>query len=68
MLLCCDNEVIEVLPTTLIHHDKTKYVEIKWHFIKEKLNGRQICMPWNSSIKSIVVALIKTLLDPIFYK
>ena len=44
--LYCDNKVAINIAHNLVQHDKTKYVEVDRHFIKEKLENRLICMPF----------------------
>ena len=39
MKLFCDNKAAISIAKNLVHHDRTKYVEIDRHFIKEKLDN-----------------------------
>ena len=39
MKLFCDNKAAISIAKNLVHHDRTKYVEIDRHFIKEKLDS-----------------------------
>lgn len=42
MKVYCDNTLAISIAHNHISHDKTKHVEINIHFIKEKLENRQI--------------------------
>ena len=48
MRLYCDNKASIKIAYNPIQHDRTKHVEIHKHFIKEKLENDQICMPYVS--------------------
>ena len=48
MKLYCDNKVAINIVHNPIQHDRTKHVEVDRHFIKEKLEGNLICMPYVS--------------------
>ena len=37
MRLYCDNKVAINIAHNSVQYDSTKYIEIQWHFIKEKL-------------------------------
>ena len=39
IVLYCDNQAAISIAKNLIHHDRTKHVEIDRHFIKEKIEG-----------------------------
>ncbi|KAA0061144.1 Cysteine-rich RLK (receptor-like protein kinase) 8 [Cucumis melo var. makuwa] len=46
--LFCDNKAVINIANNPVKHDITKYVEIDWHFIKEILDSRSICIPYIS--------------------
>lgn len=48
-MLYCDNKAAVDIANNPVQHDWTKHVEIDCHFIKEKLDGGIICMPYVSS-------------------
>lgn len=41
-----DNKVAISIAHNPVLHNRTKHVEVYNHFIKEKLDGRTICMPY----------------------
>ncbi|KAA0058176.1 Retrovirus-related Pol polyprotein from transposon TNT 1-94 [Cucumis melo var. makuwa] len=49
-----------------IQHDRTKHIEIDWHFIKERLDSRSICIPYIPSSQQVADVLTKGLLRPHF--
>ena len=46
MKFFCDNKVAINIANNLAQHDRTKHVEIDRHFIKEKLDSGNICIPY----------------------
>ena len=67
MKLYCDNKTTISIANNLVQHDRTKHVEIDHHFIKEKLEGGDICMPFIPTSQQIADILItKGLLKPNF--
>lgn len=51
MMVYCDNKVTINIAYNLVHHDKTKHLEIDQHFIKEKMDSEQVCTPYVPSTK-----------------
>ncbi|TYK14469.1 Cysteine-rich RLK (receptor-like protein kinase) 8 [Cucumis melo var. makuwa] len=49
-----------------IQHDRTKHVEIDWHFIKERLDSGSICILYIPLSQQVVDVLTKGLLRPHF--
>lgn len=49
MRLYCDNKSSISITHNPVEHDRTKYIEVNRHFIKEKLDNGLICTPYVSS-------------------
>ncbi|TYK21505.1 putative mitochondrial protein [Cucumis melo var. makuwa] len=54
------------IANNLVQHDRTKYVEIDRHFIKERLDNESICIPYIPSSQQVTDVLTKGLLRPHF--
>ena len=59
--LYCDNKSAIAIAHNPVLHDRTKHVEIDKHFIKEKLENGQICMPYLPTSEQIADCLTKGL-------
>jgi hypothetical protein len=46
MKLYCDNKAAISIAQNPVQHDHTKHVEIDRHFIKEKIDSGDVCMPF----------------------
>lgn len=46
MQLHYDNKSTISIAHNLVQHDRTKHIEIDWHFIKEKLKSGLICISY----------------------
>ena len=57
----CDNKAVISIAHNPILHDRTKYVEVDKHFIKEKLDNGIICMPYIPTIDQVADILTKGL-------
>ncbi|TYK26078.1 Retrovirus-related Pol polyprotein from transposon TNT 1-94 [Cucumis melo var. makuwa] len=64
--LFCDNEAAISIANNPVQHDRTKHVEIYRHFIKERLDSGNICIPYIPSSQQIADVLTKELLGPHF--
>ncbi|KAI5328423.1 hypothetical protein L3X38_027820 [Prunus dulcis] len=51
--LYCDNQYAFEIANNLVQHDRTKHVEVDWHFIKEKLEHKLISIPFVPSSEQI---------------
>lgn len=56
MKLHWDNKVVISIAHNPVQHDMTKHVEIDRHFIKEKLEGGMICMPFVLQHKKLLTS------------
>ena len=61
MKLYCDNKSAIALAHNLVLHDRTKHVEIDKHFIKEKIDSGQFCMPYLPTSEQLPDILTKGL-------
>ena len=61
MILYCDNKFAINIAHNLAHHYQTKYVEVDRYFIKEKLDGGQVCMPYICTTNQLANVLTKGL-------
>lgn len=57
----CDNKAASSIAHNPVLHDRTKYIEIDEHIIKEKLETGAICIPYLPSTEQIVDVLTKGL-------
>lgn len=61
MTLFCDNKAAIEIAKNLVHHDRTKHVEIDRHFIKEKLDTKMVELTHVPSSFQIADVLTKAL-------
>ena len=59
MRLYYDSKAAISIAHNLVHHDRTEYIEIDRHFIKENLNNRTICTPFVKSCDQLADILTK---------
>ena len=59
--LYCDNKSAISIAHNLVQHDRTKYIEVDRHFIKEKLDNVLICTPYVSTQNQLAYILTKGL-------
>jgi hypothetical protein len=66
MKLYCDNKSAISITHNSVQHDRTKYIEVDKHFIKEKLDSGLICILYVSSQSNLADLLTKGLNYNIF--
>ena len=64
--LFCDNKAAISIANNPVQHDRTKYVGIDLHFIKERLDTGSICISYIPSSQQVADVLTKGLLIPNF--
>ena len=64
MKLYYDNKAAINIAKNIVQHDRTKHVEIDRHFIKENLEGGDICMPFILTSQQVADILTKRLHKP----
>ena len=64
----CDNKVAINISHNLVHHNRTKHVEVDRYFIKEKIEDGTICITSVPTTKQVADVLTKGLLRPLFEK
>lgn len=63
--LYCDNNAVINISYNLVHHDRTKHVEVDRHFIKEKIKG-VIFMTYMSTSQQATDLLTKRFVKSMF--
>ncbi|TYK09875.1 protein-tyrosine-phosphatase PTP1-like isoform X4 [Cucumis melo var. makuwa] len=64
--LFCNNKIAISIANNPVQHDRTKYVEIDRHFMKERLDSESICISYVPSSQQVSNVHIKGLLRPNF--
>jgi hypothetical protein len=66
MKLYHDNKSAIAIAHNPVQHDRTKYVEVDRHFIKEKLEGGLICTSYVPTGEQLAEILTKGVQNPVF--
>ena len=61
MKLYCNNQAAISIAHNPVHHDRTMHVEVDRHFIKEKIEGRVICLTYVPTSQQVADILTKGL-------
>ena len=68
VIIQVDNKSVIALVENSMHHDKIKHIEIRYHFIKEKIIKELIKFIFVSTKNEVVDELTKSLIDETFIK
>ena len=61
MQVYCNKKAVISIAHDLVLHARTKHVKVDKHFVKEKIDGRMICMSYVSTTKQVIGDLTKKL-------
>lgn len=61
MKVYCNNKVAINIAHNPVHHDRTKYVKVDKHFIKEKIYFGEVCMTYIPTKQQVANILTKGL-------
>ena len=67
LVMHCDNKVAIAITNNPVQHDRTKYVEVDRHFIKDHLNQRTINLSFFSSQTQLADVLTKAVSGKMFH-
>jgi hypothetical protein len=60
-LLWCDNRAAISISKNDIHHDRTKHIDIRHHFIRDEINAKRLTIQWISTKEQMADILTKPL-------
>ena len=66
MRVFCDNKAAISIAHNPVQHDRTKHVEVDRHFIKEKIESRQITTPYVTTNQQLADILTKWVTVAVF--
>ena len=68
ILLLCDNESAVKIESNLVQHSRTKHIDIRYHFLRDHVNKRDIKMDGISTEDQLADIFIKPLDENRFCK
>ena len=61
-----DNQAAIKIAQHDIEHDRTKHIDIKYHFIRDEINNKQVAINWIRTERQVADVFTKTLSSPSF--
>jgi hypothetical protein len=57
----CDNNSTIILSKNHVFHKKTKHIDTRYHFIRELVNNKEICLEFSRSKEQVTYIFTKAL-------
>lgn len=64
MKMYCDNQTTLYVASNLVFHERTKHIELDYHFIWEKMLSKEVCTEFVGSSDQLTIMLTKSLRGP----
>jgi hypothetical protein len=64
--ICIDNRSAIALATNPVHHDRTKHIDLRYHFVRRTVQEQKVKLKWISTKQMVADILTKPLPSPAF--